>query len=404
MAEDRYGPADEIVGGPSGPSGPSGPPGPPRRGRLVLIAVAALLFGYVTTHRYPSPEPRPIAAGTPDGWDEAAPGSGTRVGRGPPGLRLLVGGPAPKLVDTATGQSTRLDVPAAGPRAPARLVRVGDGLLAFVPSSSPGSSAPVRLAYLLRPGSAAVGLGAADAGIAARGGGVITVHRTPAGGVLAGFGADGTRRWQRRAPVGVEPLADTGYGLVLHLATDPAGPDQVAPLLLVDPASGAVRRQLARQASTVLASRDDAVAWLGPGSCPPDCAVRITELASGGTRNVQARADRAPIAGAFSPDGRLLALSFGGGGLPTGSTRYPDGLVSVVEVGSGSARVVRGYGGGLYPPSWVDWSADGRLVVMLAAAGGRERLRVAVSRAGGVDGFTLLPWAFLAMRSLAVAP
>jgi hypothetical protein len=392
-AESSDVPSDEI-GGPSGSRWPS---------RLALLATAGLLFGYAATHRYPAPASRPAA--TPAGSDLPAPGSGTRVGRGPPGLRLLVGGPSPHLVDAATGESAALDVPAVGPHAPARLVRAGRGVLAFVPPSSPGTAASARLlAYLVRPGSATVGLGAAETGIAARDGGVITVHHTAAGSVLAGFGPDGARRWQRRTPVGVEPLGDTEYGLVVRQVPDLAGPDQVAPLLLVDPPTGALRRQLAPRASTVLASRDDAVAWLGPDSCPPDCAVRVTALASGATRTVLARSDRTPLAGAFSPDGRLLALSFGGGGQPSGPTRYPDGLVSVIDIGSLAVTVVRGYGGGLYPPTWLDWSSDGRLVVMLAASGGRERVRVAVSRAGSADGFTMLPWAFLATRSLAVAP
>jgi hypothetical protein len=377
------------------------------RSGLVLLAAAGLLFGYVTTHRYPSPEPRPVPADTPGGEHLAAPGPGTRVGPGPAGLRLLVGGPSPRVVDAATGQATGLDVPSAGPRSPAWLLRAGRGVLAFVsppPPGPPGPSAPARQAYLLRPGSAAISVGGADTGIPARDGGVITVQQRPAGTVLAAFGADGSRRWQRRASAGVEPVADTRYGLLVRQTAEPAGPDRPAPLQLVDPPTGAVRRQLAGPASTVLASRDDAVAWLGPDSCPPDCAVRITELAGGATRIVRAYPDRAPIVGAFSPDGRLLALTFAAGGQPSGPTRYPDGLVSVVDVESARVAVVRGYGGGLYPPTWVDWSRDGRLLVMLAASGGRERVRVAVSRAGHADGFTLLPWAFLASRSLAVAP
>jgi hypothetical protein len=66
--------------------------------------------------------------------------------------------------------------------------------------------------------------------------------------------------------------------------------------------------------------------------------------------------------------------------------------------------VVHGYGGGVYPPSWVEWSPDGHLAVMMTTLiGPRERIRVAVARrAGRPDGFTLLPWAFLNTRSLAV--
>ncbi len=392
-AETRDAHAEEIVGA----------TGPPWRSGVVVLAAAGLLLGYLVAHRQPAHQPA-LAASEPPAAPALAAGraSGTPVGFGPPGLRLLVGGPFPRLVDASTGASTGLDVPSVGTRAPAWLMPTGGGVVAFVTPVGPGRSVRPRQAYLVRPGSPAMPLGAADSGIATRDGGVITEIRGTSGDLLSGFGPDGRRRW-RRVAAGGEPRADTRYGLLVHVA-DPAVSGQYGALQLVDPVTGSFRRQVAYRATTVLASRDGAVAWLGAGSCPPDCAVRITDLASGITRWVGRRLERLPVAGAFSPDGRWLALSFEASAPADGFTSYPDGLVGLVDLDTGAVSVVHGYGGGVYPPSWVEWSPDGHLAVMMTTLiGPRERIRVAVARrAGRPDGFTLLPWAFLNTRSLAV--
>jgi hypothetical protein len=397
-ADTRDAPAEEIAGA----------SGPPWRSWLVGLVTAALLVGYLVVHRQPAQPAAPTTKEPPAAAAVAPGSSGSRtpIGLGPPGLRLLVGGPSPRLVDASTGSYARLDVPAVGTRAPAWLVPAGRAVLAFVSPLGPqGETIGARRGYLIRPGAPAVPLGEVDGGLATRAGGVITVVRRPAGTTLSGFDANGVRRWQRRVATGVEPRADTRYGLLVQVA-DPAAPGQFGPLRLVDPVTGRLRRELARQAPTLLASGDGAVAWLGPGSCPPDCAVRVTDLATGRTRNVGTRFRHAPVAASFGPADRLLALTFETGWPADGATPYPDGLVGLVDLRSGTVSVVRGYGGGLYAPSWVDWSAGGHLVVLMTTLiGPRERLRVSVARRPGrPDGFTLLPWAFLSTRSLTVAP
>lgn len=393
-AEPRDRRADEIVGA----------SGPPWRIWIAVLATVGLLLGYLVAHRKTAAEPVATRTVPPAGAPARGSGSGPWIGLGPPGLRLLVGGPSPRLVDAATGASTGLDVPAAGAGAAAWLIPTGRGAVALVTPVGPGKPAGRRQAYLVRPGSTPVWLGAADGGIATRHGGVITVVRTPTGNVLCGFGADGTQLWRRRVAAGTEPRADTRYGLLVQVAAA-AATGEFGALRLVDPVTGKLRREVSRQARALLASRADEVAWGAAGPCPPHCAVRVTDLATGVTRTVGAGFRRTPAAGAFSPDGRWLALTFEAGVPADSADRYPDGQVGVVDLDSGVASMLRGYSAGLYPPAWVDWSPDGHLVIMLASLLGRERLRVAVSRhTGWTDGFTILPWYFLATQSLTVAP
>ena len=98
---------------------------------IVLMAAAVLLFGYVATHRDPvrRPDP-PQAAATPSGLPRVL---GDRQ-FGPPGLKLLVTGAHPQIIDTSTGHMSA--VPG---------VRLADGERA----------APVGLVIvtLVRPGS-----------------------------------------------------------------------------------------------------------------------------------------------------------------------------------------------------------------------------------------------------------
>jgi hypothetical protein len=401
-----------------------GPPGSRPRTVLAVAAVAALLVGYLVTHHGGSPA-RPQAAATPTAGAgpngvAALPASAsvTDVGPGPRGLRLLVGGASPRLVDASTGDATRFDLPDVGPRAPAWLVPVGDAVLAFViplppgPIGAPGDPAPElpslavlpREAYLLRTGQPAVRLGRADSGLPARDGGLLLTRHTSAGVELSEFSANGTRRWQRRVPAGVDVLADTRAGLLVRSTTAARDSEQLGPLELVDPATGALRRRLTGNAVTVLSTRGDRVAWLSDAPCPPDCRVRVTDVTTGATRVIADRPSSGPITGAFSPDGRMLALIFGPLGAGVGVNAYPEGLVDLLDVEAGRATPVRGYSSGLYPPGWVEWTPDGRLVVMALATIGRERVKVVVAQRPGRPGrFTMLPWEFLATRSIAIA-
>jgi hypothetical protein len=117
------------------------------------MAAAVLLFGYVATHRDPvrRPDP-PQAAATPSGLPRVI---GDR-GFGPPGLKLLVTGAHPQIIDTSTGHMSA--VPgvrlADGERAAVQIVPAGTIVTEIAPSATrtrttlvPRAGRPILLGY-----------------------------------------------------------------------------------------------------------------------------------------------------------------------------------------------------------------------------------------------------------------
>jgi hypothetical protein len=266
---------------------------------VVLVAAALLLFGYVATHREPVRRPEvPQAAATPSGV----------VGDprfGPRGLKLLVTGEHPQIIDTSTGRVS--PVPGVrlsdGQRAAVQIVPAGTLITEISPSA-----ARTRTTLVPKGGGRPVQLGdnvvvvparrGTDLYVSIQGTGHTTVRITaPTGAVRSSWTAGGT----------VTPLLDTAAGLVARQLDDRG----VADLRVLDPRSGATRRVLT-VGGTLVTVGPAAVAYVPP-DCHGDCPLSVTGLADGRTRSYALPPDTGnPGNGAFAPDGRRLALGVPG--------------------------------------------------------------------------------------------
>lgn len=338
-----------------------------RRWALPALGVAvAVLFGYVATHRVPAAPPLATTADRPR-YDLAAQLprlTGDRAA-GPAGLSLLVDGPSPRVLDAHTGRST--PVPglrlAAGEQA--RLQPVPAGTVATI---STGGASRSRSELLPAAGGPPVPLGE-DVLV------VPTVRDRRL--LVSSYGPGGTsvqlveptgrvlRFWAR--PGTTRLLRDTAAGLVVVQL----GNLQGAELLVLDPVTGQQRRRLAT-GRIALAVGPASVAHLAAG-CARDCPVTVTALTSGASRDYRLPAGGSPAEGAFSPDGRRLALAVPG--------QFRDGRLSVVP---GFAEVLDLPTGGLLRVPGVEtpaerrpdlsWSATGSLLVVGVWAADRGRL------------------------------
>jgi hypothetical protein len=153
-------------------------------------------------------------------------------------------------------------------------------------------------------------------------------------------------------PLGVRPMAGVPGGLLVGVAGPGGG------LAVWDPSTGRTRQRLPAGSPVVVAARGTTVAWVeGP-------ALHLADLTTGRDRVVPALPgnDGFQPAGAFSPDGRLLATVTGGGF----STRPALALVSVDRA---TAVPVAGSEGALADPcspclTWApagDWVFFNRL-------------------------------------------
>ncbi|HEV7657392.1 MAG TPA: hypothetical protein VGP36_22055 [Mycobacteriales bacterium] len=279
---------------------------------LALGVAAVVLFGYVVTHRDPVQRPTPPAAApsTPPGL----PRLDGEQARGPDGLRVLVSGRFPQIIDTSIGHSApvpglRLD---AGERAALQAVPAGTVATVTTPRTSRERT------MLLTPTGGAVPLGSevevvpvvrgTDLYVAARGPGSTKVTlRSAAGAARLSWTAGGT----------LTPLRDTTAGLVVSQVGD----RQVAELRVLDPRTGASRRRLAVGA-IVVASGPDSIATVSV-SCVRECPVTVTRYVDGRSVDYATPKDSGnPLTGAFSPDGHWLALGVPG--------QYRDGRLRVV--------------------------------------------------------------------------
>ncbi len=346
------GATDEIVGG----------GGPRRRSGAVLFLVAAVLAGYAVSHRGhpPSrpqaspPVPAPVLVRQAM---RARPGpelSGS-VTVGPAGLRVLVDGIEPRIVDAHS-----LDVtPVPGLRLPkgqaARVLQLGPaGLAALASLNGPNGGI-----YLVRPGQPPLLLGGGGMVLPSRAGALLMATHRPGATTVAALALDRRVRWQWELPGNVDLLRDTPVGLVVAQYADAVAGD--AELLLVDRQTGAVRRRLGH-GRYPLAADDRSVAWV-PTRCDPDCAVLRAELATGVTHRYRMPAGREPVTGAFAPDGRRLAVSFSGQPANVRAPARP-GFAGILELRAASLTRVPGLS---TPPNHhadVVWSADGRWLVL----------------------------------------
>jgi len=297
-----------------------------------LGLAAAVLFGYVVTHRYhvDEPAPPPSAAPAPAGLPRV---TGDRAA-GPDGLRVLVSGGHPQVLDTATGRATavaglRL---AAGERVRLRPVPAGTVATVTAPATS-----RTRTVLLPRGGGRPVLLGEdVDVVPALRGTDLYVSSQGPGGTSVLVTERTGAVRAYWAQPGKLTLLRDTAAGLV----ASQRGAVQGTELRLLDPRTGAERRRLAT-GRIVLAAGPISVAHVS-GSCSRDCPVTVTPLAGGRPRDYSLPAGAGiPAAGEFSPDQRWLALAVPGQ-YRNGRLTVVPGFAQVLDLRTGAVTRVPG--------------------------------------------------------------
>ena len=135
-------------------------------------------------------------------------------GGGPAGVRMLVGGQQPGVLDTGTGRLAALPIPVARGDV-AELDHAGGTTTALLHNA-------IRLrsrAFVIGPSGKAVRLGRVLDLLPLRDGGVLTEDCADAWGAgpctLTGYGASGTIGWKRTVPGPLDMIRDTPYGLVV---------------------------------------------------------------------------------------------------------------------------------------------------------------------------------------------
>jgi hypothetical protein len=299
----------------------------------VLGVAAAILFGYVATHRDPVQPPDPPAAAGP----RAGPGlprlTGER-GQGPPGLRVLVSGRYPQIIDTSIAHETPVPGLQLKEGERAALQAVPAGTVAAI--TSPRTS-QVRTVLLRATGGPLVPLGN-DVNVvpAERGSDLLVATGQPGSTRVAVTAPSGQVRRSWTAGGRLVPLRDTTAGLVVLQVADL----QVTELRLLDPRTGATRRRIAVGAIVVTVG-PASIAYVS-NSCPRQCPVTVTQLADGRSRDYLMPADTGnPARGAFSPDGRWLALGVPGQ-YRNGRLVVVPGFAEVLDLRSGAVVTVPG--------------------------------------------------------------
>lgn len=332
---------------------------------LLLVVAAAVLVGFGVwrswTPAKTADEPRAASSTAPRSPAIPATPSGSparfsldaQTDVGPPGLRLEVGGSAPVVVDAQAGRP--MPLPRLRRLASGESVELGRLPGATVALVRDQSYAVVDLFVLPDDGGSITSLGQFDGVIRAMDSSLLVydsgANRPP--GRLVSLTAGGRLRWERAFAVPTAVQADTAHGLLIHEMPDPPSTD--GPLQLVDPRTGGLRRQLGR-AQDVVASTNDAVAWVQAGC--DDCQLTVTSLASARNARYTMPDGRLPAYAAFSPDQRLLALSFSGlHDFTPGLDR--DGFVAVLDLQSGHLQTVPGLTTEAKSAATLAWSPDG---------------------------------------------
>ena len=325
----------------------------------VLVLATAVLFGYVLGHRYPalrSQAAPPVGVPVPQFVPPAARAqlSGT-VRAGPPGLRLLVDGTDPRIVDAHTLAVAPVPGLRLRPGQAAQVLQFGPAALAALASLH----GPNGGTYLVLPGEPPFLLGGNGGYVPGQDGAVVVATDRPGATTVTAVAFDRRVRWRWSMSGNVDPLRDTPAGLVVARYADAGAGD--AELLLLDQQTGMVRRRLGH-ARCAVATDDRSIAWV-PARCDPDCLVIRTELATGVARRYRMPGRREPAAGAFAPDGQRLALSFSGVPADPGTPARP-GFAGILDLRTSALTSVPGLA---TPPSDhadVTWSADGRWLVL----------------------------------------
>ncbi len=282
---------------------------------------------------------------------------------GPAGLELLLGGAALRRLDAASGDLQPAGLPVPEGYAVERLVPVQGGVLVLLQQEA----APYlgRVLFLRSSGGAAELVRADDVVAAARPGRFWALRNPPAQGrpaTLLEVTTGGRVLLRRPVPAGWLLHADTGAGLLVAAYRS----EQPAVLALVDPASGQRLRTYGRTRSVVVATSRRA-AWLTPACqvfvpSPEACFLVVSDLRTGGMQTYRWPGVSSLGVGAFSPDGRRLALaSFGQHGFDR-PAQY--GRVWVLDLTTGRPVRLPGIGTPEKQAADLSWSPDGRYLAI----------------------------------------
>jgi hypothetical protein len=304
----------------------------PWRRRLTMTAVIAVVLaaliinhwpggGQPRQHRRPAAPASPVALNSPPAPIKLARPDGIT---GPTaswaaGLRLPVAGPQPRWLWPATGRTKAI---AGLPRARAGYLftRVRGGwAVQQAPAASAGGCAdcagPTLPVYFLADrAQSAVLVGVASKVASAEAAGAMWLTRYPvhanlgsAVGIAQEVTATGAPLGpQVRLPAGFAIDAATERGLLLVPAVQGPTPTYRLWNPTLDRVTGIFRG--------VIAAGPDEIAWAPP--CVTRCVVRVLHLTPAGETEIRLPAFSSAANGAFSPDGKLLALelTFGNGG------------------------------------------------------------------------------------------
>jgi hypothetical protein len=375
--------ADLLNSGPEpGAPGRSRPRGPRRWAGLLA---AGLVVAFLA-----------VQAGGDAGPPRAAPSFPTRPGpaparavyrldgdpgTGPAGVRMLIGGRQPGVLDTGTGAVAALPV-AVVPGDVAELDHAGGTTTVLVHDASRLRSR----AFAFWPGGTVVALGPAVDLLPMRNGGVLAEDCTGPGYVgpctLTAYGPAGG--WRRTVPRRLDLIRDTPYGLLVGADEDDAGPL----VRLEDARSGAVYRIIG-PAYAVLGA-DDRQLVFAAVACGSECELTLADLRSGRSWMLP-RTPGIPAVAAFSRDGRRLAVGYAGRSVDDRSaSARRDGRVAVIEVsGAEGWQWVPGLTTGADSTALPVWAPDGRLLLAVPTTGVGSG-RVAVWTPGAAR-LTILP-------------
>lgn len=258
------------------------------------------------------------------------------------GLRLLLGGQQPAWLQVPSGRTEAIrGLPQS---ASYRFIRIAGGwaVQPFPPAAAGcDTCAPGPLpVYYLADGSTAVSrAGTADvAGPAAAPGALWLVSYRPgadmstAAGTAQEVSVAGAALGPRlRLPAGYVINQGTRAGLLLAQEQPGSGPGRYE---LWNPGTRRVRRSFVN----VLAASPTQIAW--QPACTHSCQVRVLQLPGGRARGIALPPRSSAEQGAFSPDGRLLALLAGAG--VTADGRIATNQLMVATIASGRAAAVPG--------------------------------------------------------------
>jgi hypothetical protein len=319
-------------------------PGPWLRRLAVIAPLIVVIVGAAVLLSLPRHKHAPVATHQPHATASPAPaptGSAARsLPQGPNGiagqnlawdrsLRLPVTGGQPGWFSPASGHSEPIGgLPA--DRSGYQFIRVVGGWAVQASPVSPagcGSCAgPPTLVWFLADGAGSVTrLGTANlVAPAATAGAVwltsypLGVNMTTVAGTAREAEATGAPTHSVRLPSGYAIDQGTDRGLLLAPVSQQPGAELSK---LWNPAASQVGQVFDR----VLAASPSEIAWTS--TCTPQCGVQILDLATGRHTVVAVPAGNSVTSGAFSPDGRFLALQ-----VSFGDTRDGGDLATQLEV------------------------------------------------------------------------